>query len=190
MFEHVQRQPLAFFTRAQTGALVSRLNTDVVGAQQAITTLLSQAVSMLLTLVLVLGMMFYLSWQITLAALVMVPFFLLPAKLVGRRLQRRAVPSSLGAGETRRPPFRTRWQAPVSRSKNDLRPQDLPDLCGHGRCQPPQARTHRLGKVHHNRRRNPLGCAGHGSFLAARTGCCVGYARAAASAEWGAQPSS
>ncbi|MFJ6656765.1 ABC transporter ATP-binding protein [Streptomyces sp. NPDC091377] len=88
VFEHVQRQPLAFFTRAQTGALVSRLNTDVVGAQQAITTLLSQAVSMLLTLALVLGMMFYLSWQITLAALVMVPFFLLPAKLVGRRLQR------------------------------------------------------------------------------------------------------
>ncbi|MET8828870.1 ABC transporter ATP-binding protein [Streptomyces sp. NPDC004610] len=88
VFGHVQRQPLAFFTRAQTGALVSRLNTDVVGAQQAITTLLSQAVSMLLTLVLVLGMMFYLSWQITLAALVMVPFFLLPAKLVGRRLQR------------------------------------------------------------------------------------------------------
>ncbi|MEV7289140.1 ABC transporter ATP-binding protein [Streptomyces sp. NPDC093252] len=88
VFEHVQRQPLAFFTRAQTGALVSRLNTDVVGAQQAITTLLSQAVSLVLTLVLVLGMMFYLSWQITLAALVMVPFFLLPAKLVGRRLQR------------------------------------------------------------------------------------------------------
>jgi len=88
VFDHVQRQPLAFFTRAQTGALVSRLNTDVVGAQQAITTLLSQAVSMVLTLVLVLVMMFYLSWQITLAALVMVPFFLLPAKLVGRRLQR------------------------------------------------------------------------------------------------------
>ncbi len=88
VFEHVQRQPLAFFTRTQTGALVSRLNTDVVGAQQAITTLLSQTVSTLLTLVLVLGAMFYLSWQITVAALVMVPFFLLPAKLVGRRLQR------------------------------------------------------------------------------------------------------
>lgn len=88
VFEHVQRQPLAFFTRAQTGALVSRLNTDVVGAQQAITTLLSQTVLTLLTLVLVLAMMFYLSWQITVAALVVVPFFLLPAKLVGRRLQR------------------------------------------------------------------------------------------------------
>jgi ATP-binding cassette subfamily B protein len=88
VFEHVQRQPLAFFTRAQTGSLVSRLNTDVVGAQQAITTLLSQTVSTLLTLVLVLAMMFYMSWQITVAALVMIPLFLLPAKLVGRKLQR------------------------------------------------------------------------------------------------------
>ncbi|MGV9316228.1 ABC transporter ATP-binding protein [Streptomyces sp. NPDC003691] len=88
VFEHVQRQPLAFFTHTQTGSLVSRLNTDVVGAQQAITTLLSQTVSTLLTLVLVLGMMFFLSWQITVAALLMIPFFLLPAKLVGRRLQR------------------------------------------------------------------------------------------------------
>ncbi|MER5438802.1 ABC transporter ATP-binding protein [Streptomyces sp. NPDC002790] len=88
VFEHVQRQPLAFFTRTQTGALVSRLNTDVVGAQRAITTLLSQTLSTLLTLVLVLITMFYLSWQITLAALVMIPFFLAPAMLVGRRLQR------------------------------------------------------------------------------------------------------
>ncbi|WP_192763850.1 ABC transporter ATP-binding protein [Actinomadura algeriensis] len=88
VFEHVQRQPLAFFTRTQTGSLVSRLNTDVVGAQQAITTLLSQTVSTLLTLVLVLAMMFYLSWQITVAALVMIPLFLLPARLVGRTLQR------------------------------------------------------------------------------------------------------
>ncbi|GAA4236741.1 ABC transporter ATP-binding protein [Actinomadura meridiana] len=88
VFEHVQRQPLAFFTRTQTGSLVSRLNTDVVGAQQAITTLLSQTVATILTLVLVLAMMFYLSWQITLAALAMIPFFLLPAKLVGKRLQR------------------------------------------------------------------------------------------------------
>lgn len=88
VFEHVQRQPLAFFTRTQTGALVSRLNTDVVGAQRAITTLLSQTLSTLLTLVLVLVTMFYLSWQITLAALVMIPFFLAPAMLVGRRLQR------------------------------------------------------------------------------------------------------
>ncbi len=88
VFDHVQRQPLAFFTRAQTGSLVSRLNTDVVGAQQAVTTLLSQSVSTVLTLVLVLAAMFALSWQITLAALAMIPFFLAPAKLIGRRLQR------------------------------------------------------------------------------------------------------
>ncbi|EWM10372.1 ABC transporter ATP-binding protein [Kutzneria sp. 744] len=87
-FDHVQRQPLAFFTRARTGSLVSRLNTDVVGAQQAVTSLLSQTLSTLLTLTLVLATMFYLSWQITLAALAMVPFFLLPAKAIGRRLQR------------------------------------------------------------------------------------------------------
>jgi ATP-binding cassette subfamily B protein len=88
VFDHVQRQPLAFFTRAQTGSLVSRLNTDVVGAQQAVTSMLSQTVSTLLTLALVLATMFYLSWQITLAALAMLALFLLPAKLIGRRLQR------------------------------------------------------------------------------------------------------
>ncbi|MGW7078539.1 ABC transporter transmembrane domain-containing protein [Streptomyces sp. NPDC054866] len=88
VFEHVQRQPLAFFTRTRTGALVSRLNTGVIGAQRAITTLLSQTVSTLLTLVLVLATVIFLSWQITLAALVMIPFFLAPAIFVGRRLQR------------------------------------------------------------------------------------------------------
>ncbi|MET9888410.1 ABC transporter ATP-binding protein [Streptomyces sp. NPDC006430] len=88
VFAHVQRQPLAFFTRAQTGALVSRLNTDVIGARQAVTTLLTNAVTTVLTLVLVLGTMFYLSWQITVAALVMIPLFLLPVRLIARRLQR------------------------------------------------------------------------------------------------------
>ena len=88
VFRHVQQQPLAFFTRAQTGSLVSRLNTDVIGAQQAVTSLLSQAVSAILTLILVLAAMFYLSWQITLASVVIVPFFLLPARLIGKRLQR------------------------------------------------------------------------------------------------------
>lgn len=88
VFAHVQRQPMAFFTRAQTGKLLSRLNADIVGARQAMTTLLTQAVSTVLTLVLVLGAMFYLSWQITVAALVMVPVFLLPARLIGRRMQR------------------------------------------------------------------------------------------------------
>lgn len=88
VFSHVQQQPLAFFTRSQTGSLVSRLNTDVIGAQQAITVLLSQTLSMFLTLSLVLAAMFALSWQITVAALVMIPIFLLPSKMVGRRVQR------------------------------------------------------------------------------------------------------
>ncbi|MFJ6079767.1 ABC transporter ATP-binding protein [Streptomyces sp. NPDC092369] len=88
VFSHVQEQSLAFFTRAQTGALVSRLNSDVIGARQAVTTMLSQAVSTVLTLLLVLGAMVYLSWQITVAALVMIPLFLVPARLIARRLQR------------------------------------------------------------------------------------------------------
>ncbi|MER7468694.1 ABC transporter ATP-binding protein [Streptomyces sp. NPDC097981] len=88
VFAHVQQQPLAFFTRAQTGALVSRLNADVVGARQAVTTLLSDSVTTILTLILILSAMFYLSWQITVAALVMIPFFLLPVRLLARRLQR------------------------------------------------------------------------------------------------------
>jgi ATP-binding cassette subfamily B protein len=88
VFSHVQEQSLAFFTRAQTGALVSRLNSDVIGARQAVTTMLSQAVSTILTLLLVLGAMVYLSWQITVAALVMIPLFLVPARLIARRLQR------------------------------------------------------------------------------------------------------
>jgi ATP-binding cassette subfamily B protein len=88
VFSHVQQQPLAFFTRSQTGSLVSRLNTDVIGAQQAVTLLLSQTLSVLLTLGLVLTAMFALSWQISLAALVTIPLFLLPSKLVGRKVQR------------------------------------------------------------------------------------------------------
>ncbi|WP_437097183.1 ABC transporter ATP-binding protein [Streptomyces sp. enrichment culture] len=90
VFAHVQRQPLAFFTRTQTGSLVSRLNTDVVGAEQALTTLLSQSLSTVLTLVLVLGAMFYLSWPITVAALVLIPVFFLPGKIIADRLERLA----------------------------------------------------------------------------------------------------
>ncbi|MFI1970723.1 ABC transporter ATP-binding protein [Streptomyces cinnamoneus] len=90
VFRHVQRQPLAFFTRAQTGSLVSRLNTDVIGAQEAVSSLLSQTVSTVLTVTLVIAAMFYLSWQISIAALVMIPLFLLPVKKVGHRLQRLA----------------------------------------------------------------------------------------------------
>ncbi|WP_425547532.1 ABC transporter ATP-binding protein [Actinomadura vinacea] len=88
VFSHVQEQPLAFFTRSQTGSLVSRLNTDVVGAQSAVTKLLSGTVSTILTLVLVLGAMVYLSWQVTIAALLMAPLFILPGRIFGHRLQR------------------------------------------------------------------------------------------------------
>lgn len=90
VFGHVQQQPLAFFTRSQTGSLISRLNTDVLGAQQAITTLLSQTVDTLLTLVVVVAAMFYLSWQVSALALVMVPLFLFPGRIIGRKLQRLA----------------------------------------------------------------------------------------------------
>ena len=86
VFDHVQRQPVAFFTRTQTGSLVSRLNTDVIGAQQAFTSTLSQVVSNAVTLVLAAGAMFVLSWQITVLVLIMVPLFLLPARFVGRKL--------------------------------------------------------------------------------------------------------
>ncbi len=86
VFRHIQRMPLAFFTRTQTGALVSRLNNDVIGAQQAFTDLLSNVVGNFVTVVIVLGAMFFLSWKITLAALVLVPLFLVPARFVGQRI--------------------------------------------------------------------------------------------------------
>ena len=84
----MQRQPIAFFTRAQTGSLVSRLNSDVIGAQQALTSTLSSVVSNALTLVLVLVAMFTMSWLVTVVTLVLIPVFVIPARLVGRRLQR------------------------------------------------------------------------------------------------------
>ncbi|MEU0932256.1 ABC transporter ATP-binding protein [Embleya sp. NPDC005971] len=87
VFAHVQRQPIAFFTRTQTGALISRLNNDVLSAQRAFTSTLAGVVSNLVSLVLVAGTMFYLAWQITLISLVLLPLFLLPAKWIGRRLQ-------------------------------------------------------------------------------------------------------
>jgi ATP-binding cassette subfamily B protein len=86
VFRHIQRMPLAFFTRTQTGALVSRLNNDVIGAQQAFTDLLSNVVGNFVTVVIVLGAMFFLSWKITLAALILVPLFLIPARFVGQRI--------------------------------------------------------------------------------------------------------
>ena len=86
VFGHVLRQPVAFFTRAQTGALVTRLGNDVIGAQQAFTSVLSSVVSNAISLVLIVGAMASLSWQLTLGALALVPFFLLPARFMGRRL--------------------------------------------------------------------------------------------------------
>src|SRR6202167_5228164 len=87
LFEHIQQMPLAFFTRTQTGALVSRLNNDVSGAQSAFTDILSNVVGNLITVALILGAMFVLSWQITLAALILLPLFIFPARFWGRKLQ-------------------------------------------------------------------------------------------------------
>ena len=87
VFDHIQRMPLAFFTRTQTGALVSRLNSDVLGAQQAFTSTLSGLVSNVVSLAFTAAVMFTLSWQITALALVLLPVFVLPAKRVGATLQ-------------------------------------------------------------------------------------------------------
>ena len=87
VYDHVQSQSIAFFTRAQTGALISRLNNDVIGAQQAFTSTLGGVLGNFISLVIVLITMFVLSWQITLASLLLVPVFLLPARYMGRRLQ-------------------------------------------------------------------------------------------------------
>ncbi|AZI59311.1 ABC transporter ATP-binding protein [Nakamurella antarctica] len=87
VFTHIQSMPLAFFTRTQTGALVSRLNNDVLGAQQAFTSTLSGIVSNAVSLVITATVMFTLSWQITALALVLLPVFVFPAKRVGRQLQ-------------------------------------------------------------------------------------------------------
>ncbi|MGY9079358.1 MAG: ABC transporter ATP-binding protein [Candidatus Nanopelagicales bacterium] len=87
VYDHVQGQSIAFFTRAQTGALISRLNNDVIGAQQAFTSTLGGVLGNMISLVIVLITMFVLSWQITLASLILVPLFLLPARYMGRRLQ-------------------------------------------------------------------------------------------------------
>lgn len=86
VFGHVQRLPVAFFTRTQTGALVSRLNSDVVGAQRAFTSTLSGVVSNIVSLVVVIGAMMFLSWQITLVAFVLLPLFILPARWAGAKL--------------------------------------------------------------------------------------------------------
>lgn len=86
VFEHVQRQSIAFFTRTQTGSLISRINSDVIGAQQAFTSTLSGVVSNSLTMLLVTVAMLTLSWQITLVSLLLLPIFILPTKWIGKRL--------------------------------------------------------------------------------------------------------
>ncbi|MEU9387511.1 ABC transporter transmembrane domain-containing protein, partial [Streptomyces sp. NPDC048279] len=88
VFDHVQRMPVAFFTRTRTGALVSRLNNDVIGAQRAFANTLSGVVSNLVTLLLTLAVMLTLSWQITLLALVLLPVFVVPARRMGGRMAR------------------------------------------------------------------------------------------------------
>lgn len=86
VYDHVQRLPVAFFTRTRTGALVSRINNDVIAAQSAFSSTLSGVVGNLVTLALTLGVMVALSWQVTLAALVLLPIFVIPARRVGRKL--------------------------------------------------------------------------------------------------------
>ncbi|NUT42430.1 MAG: ABC transporter ATP-binding protein [Thermoactinospora sp.] len=88
VFDHVQRMPIAFFTRTRTGALVSRLNNDVIGAQRAFTDVLSSVLGNLVTLALTLGVMISLSWQITVLALLLLPIFVLPARRMGVRIAR------------------------------------------------------------------------------------------------------
>ena len=87
VFRHVQEQSIAFFTRTQTGALISRINSDVIGAQRAFTSTFSGIISNVLTLVLVVGTMLALSWEITVASLLLLPIFLAPTKWIGSRLQ-------------------------------------------------------------------------------------------------------
>ncbi len=87
LFDHVQRMPLQFFTRSQTGALVSRLNNDVIGAQRAVTGTLGTVVSNVITLITTVIAMIALDWRITLVTVILLPLFLIPAKRVGRTLQ-------------------------------------------------------------------------------------------------------
>jgi ATP-binding cassette subfamily B protein len=87
LFDHVQQMPVAFFTRTQTGALISRLNNDVIGAQRALTSTLGSVVSNAIVLLTTLVAMFLLDWRLTIVALVLLPLFIVPAKRVGRRMQ-------------------------------------------------------------------------------------------------------
>lgn len=102
VFDHVQRMPIAFFSRTRTGALVSRLNNDVIGAQRAFSSTLSGVVGNLVTLVLTLVVMLGISWQVTLLALVLLPVFVVPARRMGRRIadiQREAAGHNAAMGD-------------------------------------------------------------------------------------------
>ncbi|NEE22297.1 ABC transporter ATP-binding protein, partial [Streptomyces sp. SID7499] len=101
VFDHVQKMPVAFFTRTRTGALVSRLNNDVIGAQRAFSNTLSGVVSNVVTLLLTLAVMLTISWQITLLSLVLLPVFVVPARRMGARmagLQREAADHNAAMG--------------------------------------------------------------------------------------------
>ncbi|HEX2384503.1 MAG TPA: ABC transporter ATP-binding protein [Acidimicrobiales bacterium] len=87
LFDHTQRMPIAFFTRTQTGALISRMNNDVIGAQRALTGTLGSVVSNIVTLAFTLGAMAFLEWRLTILTLILLPLFILPAKRIGRQLQ-------------------------------------------------------------------------------------------------------
>ena len=87
LFDHTQRMPIAFFTRTQTGALISRMNNDVIGAQRAVTGTLGSVVSNVVTLIVTLSAMALLEWRLTLVTVVLLPVFLIPAKRIGRQLQ-------------------------------------------------------------------------------------------------------
>jgi ATP-binding cassette, subfamily B, bacterial len=88
LFDHIQRQPLSFFTRTQTGALMSRMNNDVIGAQQAVTNTLGTVFSNLIAVVVTLSFMLALEWRLTLLTLIVLPFFIIPAKRMGPKLQK------------------------------------------------------------------------------------------------------
>jgi ATP-binding cassette subfamily B protein len=87
LFDHTQRMPIAFFTRTQTGALISRMNNDVIGAQRALTGTLGSVVSNVITLAVTLVAMGLLEWRVTIVTILLLPVFIVPAKRIGRQLQ-------------------------------------------------------------------------------------------------------
>ncbi len=88
LFDHVQRLPISFFTRTQTGSLMSRLNNDVIGAQQAVTNTLGTVVSNVISLAVTLSFMLVLEWRLTILTLLVLPAFIIPARRIGKKLSR------------------------------------------------------------------------------------------------------